>query len=162
MELDVVHCGDCLDILPTLPDASIDAVITDPPYPHIKRDYGYWTEAEWWELIVEGVVPEVRRVLSVLRRCGLRGSADGSVSRSRRREASADASLLHRPAAKSWIDGSMLGWADPGGPGDGPATGRISQGGRQVRSARVVPAQLAGRQPVPRKPVLPCPASRAE
>jgi DNA modification methylase len=61
--IDTVVCGDCLDILPTIPDASIDAVITDPPYPHIKRDYGTWTEAEWWEMVVEGVVPEVRRVL---------------------------------------------------------------------------------------------------
>lgn len=58
----VIH-GDCLDVLPTLPDASVDAVITDPPYPHIKRDYGYWTTEEWWALVVEGVVPEVRRIL---------------------------------------------------------------------------------------------------
>lgn len=58
----IVH-GDCLDILLTLPDESIDAVITDPPYPHIKRDYGYWTTEEWWALIVKGVVPEVRRIL---------------------------------------------------------------------------------------------------
>lgn len=58
----VIH-GACLDILPTIPDASVDAVITDPPYPHIRRDYGNWTEAEWWEMVVEGVVPEVRRVL---------------------------------------------------------------------------------------------------
>ena len=63
MDIDTVVCGDCLDILPTIPDASIDAVIKDPPYPHIKRDYGTWTEAEWWEMVVEGVVPEVRRVL---------------------------------------------------------------------------------------------------
>ncbi|MFG2412328.1 DNA-methyltransferase [Streptomyces goshikiensis] len=27
-----LHLGDCLDILPTIPDASIDAIITDPPY----------------------------------------------------------------------------------------------------------------------------------
>jgi DNA modification methylase len=27
-----LHLGDSLDILPTLPDASVDAVITDPPY----------------------------------------------------------------------------------------------------------------------------------
>ena len=30
--LDVVHLGDCLDILPSIPDASVDCVITDPPY----------------------------------------------------------------------------------------------------------------------------------
>ena len=28
----VLHCGDCLDIMPTLPDASVDAIIADPPY----------------------------------------------------------------------------------------------------------------------------------
>jgi len=63
MKLDTIVVGDCLDVLPTIPDQSVDAVITDPPYPHIKRDYGYWTVEEWWELIVEGVIPEVRRIL---------------------------------------------------------------------------------------------------
>jgi DNA modification methylase len=61
--LDTIVCGDCLDILSTIPDQSVDAVIADPPYPHIRRDYGYWTAEEWWALIVEGVVPEVRRIL---------------------------------------------------------------------------------------------------
>ena len=27
-----LHHGDCLDVLRSLPDASIDAVVTDPPY----------------------------------------------------------------------------------------------------------------------------------
>lgn len=27
-----LHLGDCLDILPTLADASVDAIVTDPPY----------------------------------------------------------------------------------------------------------------------------------
>lgn len=27
-----LHCGDCLDILPTLPAQSVDTIITDPPY----------------------------------------------------------------------------------------------------------------------------------
>ncbi len=63
MQSDTIVCRDCLDVLPTIPDQSIDAVITDPPYPCIERDYGYWTVEEWWELIVEGVIPEVRRIL---------------------------------------------------------------------------------------------------
>lgn len=54
--------GDCLEVLKTLPDASIDAVITDPPYPEIDRAYGRWTEGEWWELMM-GVCREVRRIL---------------------------------------------------------------------------------------------------
>jgi len=59
----VPQCMDAVEFLALLPDASIDAVITDPPYPCIKRDYGYWTVEQWWELIVDGVVPQVRRVL---------------------------------------------------------------------------------------------------
>jgi hypothetical protein len=55
--------GDCLEYLRTLESGSADCVITDPPYPEIDRPYGRWTEAEWWELIVEGMIPEVRRVL---------------------------------------------------------------------------------------------------
>jgi hypothetical protein len=58
----MLHCGDCLVVLPTLADASVDCVVTDPPYPHIKRSYGHWTEAEWFALM-DRVVPECRRVL---------------------------------------------------------------------------------------------------
>jgi site-specific DNA-methyltransferase (adenine-specific) len=37
-----LHHGDCLDILPTIPDKSIDAIITDPPYPDYHVDlYGF-------------------------------------------------------------------------------------------------------------------------
>ena len=54
--------GDCLDVLRALPDASFDAVVTDPPYPCIRRDYGYWTEAEWFGLM-DPVVEQCRRVL---------------------------------------------------------------------------------------------------
>ena len=55
--------GNCLDILPTIPDQSINAVITDSPYPEIQRDYGRLTEAEWFSLM-QSVVSEVRRVLT--------------------------------------------------------------------------------------------------
>lgn len=58
-----LHCGDCLDWLPSLADQSVDLVLCDPPYPEIDRPYGRWTEAEWWSLIVEGVIPHVRRIL---------------------------------------------------------------------------------------------------
>jgi hypothetical protein len=57
-----VRAGDCRDVLPTLPDASFDACICDPPYPMIKRPYGMLTEAEWFDLM-RAVVPEVRRLL---------------------------------------------------------------------------------------------------
>lgn len=57
-----LHCGDCLDILPTIADASVDCVISDPPYPMIKRDYGMMTEAAWFEMMQE-VVRQSRRIL---------------------------------------------------------------------------------------------------
>jgi DNA modification methylase len=57
-----LYCGDCLDILPTLEAASVDCVITDPPYPMIKRDYGITTEVAWMEMM-KALIPEVRRVL---------------------------------------------------------------------------------------------------
>jgi DNA modification methylase len=31
-EVELYH-GDCLEVLPTIPSQSVDAVITDPPYP---------------------------------------------------------------------------------------------------------------------------------
>ena len=58
----ILHCGDCLEVLPTLAAQSVDAVICDPPYPEISREYGRMTEAEWWALMM-GVCAEVRRVL---------------------------------------------------------------------------------------------------
>jgi DNA modification methylase len=57
-----LHHGDCVDILPTLPGASFDAIITDPPYPEISREYGRMTEADWLDMM-QTLVPELRRVL---------------------------------------------------------------------------------------------------
>jgi len=54
--------GDCVKRLPEIPSESVDAVITDPPYPEIKRDYGKWTVDEWWEMM-RPVVAETRRIL---------------------------------------------------------------------------------------------------
>jgi DNA modification methylase len=54
--------GEALDLLRALPSASIDSVVTDPPYPCIDREYGRWTEAEWFALM-DPVVEECRRVL---------------------------------------------------------------------------------------------------
>ncbi len=59
-----LHEGDCLDILPSIPDGSIDAVVTDPPYAEIDRDYGRLTEPQWHALM-DRVVQETFRVLKV-------------------------------------------------------------------------------------------------
>ena len=57
-----LHHGDCVDILPSIPPQSVDAVITDPPYPEIKRAYGKLTVDEWWDLMMV-VCKETRRIL---------------------------------------------------------------------------------------------------
>jgi hypothetical protein len=57
-----LYCDDCRNVLPMLPDACIDCVLCDPPYPCISRSYGYWTEEEWFALM-RPVVRECRRVL---------------------------------------------------------------------------------------------------
>lgn len=54
--------GDCRSIMAEMPDASVDAVVTDPPYAEIDRAYGRLTEADWHALM-DAVVPEVRRIL---------------------------------------------------------------------------------------------------
>lgn len=58
-----LYHGDAIEVLKTLPDSSIDAIISDPPYPEIDRDYGRFTEPEWHDLM-HGVVDESRRVLT--------------------------------------------------------------------------------------------------
>lgn len=57
-----LECGDAVKFLESLPDNSVDAIITDPPYPEIDRDYGRLTEREWEDLM-GGVLRESRRVL---------------------------------------------------------------------------------------------------
>lgn len=57
-----LHHGDCLAWLDTLPAESIDAVICDPPYAEIDRDYGRMTEAQW-EVFAHALVRKSLRVL---------------------------------------------------------------------------------------------------
>lgn len=57
----LIH-GDCREELPKLASSSVDAVITDPIYPEIDREYGRITEAEWHDLM-KIVVTECRRIL---------------------------------------------------------------------------------------------------
>lgn len=58
-----LYNGDCLEVLPTLEAGSVDAVITDPPYAEIQRDYGRLTQDQWWTLMM-GTCAEMRRVLT--------------------------------------------------------------------------------------------------
>jgi DNA modification methylase len=52
----------CEEALPKIPSSSVDAIITDPQYPEIDRDYGRMTEAQWWDMMMV-VCREARRIL---------------------------------------------------------------------------------------------------
>lgn len=54
--------GDCRKMLKTLPAASVDLVLADPPYPEVDREYGRLSEPDWHSLMRD-VVRECRRVL---------------------------------------------------------------------------------------------------
>ena len=60
-----LYLGDCLDVMRGMPDKSVDAIITDPPY-GIGLSYASYddTEKNWYRLM-EGFIPEARRVASV-------------------------------------------------------------------------------------------------
>jgi site-specific DNA-methyltransferase (adenine-specific) len=57
-----LYHGDVRAVVADMPDASFDAVVTDPPYPEIGRAYGRLTQGAWRKLM-ESVVAQVRRVL---------------------------------------------------------------------------------------------------
>ena len=54
--------GDCRKEMKKIDKASVDVIITDPPYPCIGKDYGAMTEAAWMDMM-KTVVAECRRVL---------------------------------------------------------------------------------------------------
>ena len=60
-----LHCADCLDILPSLPPASVDVIVTSPPY-NLGVDYSAYgdrrTEADYLDWMVR-VAAALRRVL---------------------------------------------------------------------------------------------------
>jgi DNA modification methylase len=48
--------GDCLDVLPTLADGSVDLTVTSPPYDNLRTYNGSlndWSEAKWKAIIAE-------------------------------------------------------------------------------------------------------------
>jgi DNA modification methylase len=57
-----VMLGDCRALMRRLPDASIDAIVCDPPYPGINREYGKFPAHEWHALMDE-VCEQAMRVL---------------------------------------------------------------------------------------------------
>ena len=57
-----IQNGDCVELLANIDPASIDAVVTDPPYPEVSRDYGRMSEAEW-HTMMDATVIHIKRVL---------------------------------------------------------------------------------------------------
>ena len=60
-----LHTGDCLAILPTLPDNSVDLILTDPPYYKVKGDAWdrQWATATEYLAWLDNVLAEFARVL---------------------------------------------------------------------------------------------------
>jgi DNA modification methylase len=57
-----IHHGDCREEMAKIDAESVDAIVCDPPYPEIDRDYGRLTEPQWHGLM-DAVVAQCRRVL---------------------------------------------------------------------------------------------------
>jgi DNA modification methylase len=61
----MIHLGDCLDIMASMEDSSVDAVFTDPPY-NAGKDYGEEVDdslPEWtYRRFMRDVVEECKRV----------------------------------------------------------------------------------------------------
>jgi adenine-specific DNA-methyltransferase len=62
----VIHCGDCVDFMrESVPDASVDLVLTDPPYFRVKDEPWdrQWASAEAFLAWVDELCVEWRRIL---------------------------------------------------------------------------------------------------
>ena len=63
-DLGRAYCADSLKLLPKLPDASVDLVVTSPPYAlHFKKEYGNADQREY----VEWFLPFGREILRLLK-----------------------------------------------------------------------------------------------
>jgi site-specific DNA-methyltransferase (cytosine-N4-specific) len=63
-DLGACYCADALDFLPTLPAASVDLVVTSPPYAlHFKKEYGNADQHEY----VDWFLPFAREFKRVLK-----------------------------------------------------------------------------------------------
>ncbi len=63
LQPNVIRCGDCLEILPTFPDESVDLIITSPPYADSRRKtYGGIHPSRYVEWFLP-ISSELKRVL---------------------------------------------------------------------------------------------------
>ena len=65
-----LYLGDCLDIMRTMPDKSVDFVFTDPPY-NVRKDYGTYkdnlSDADYlaWSTTIIGEIKRVARAACI-------------------------------------------------------------------------------------------------
>lgn len=57
-----LYLANFLDVLPSIPSGTVDAIICDPPYAEVNRPYGKLSEAEWFDLMIR-LCGESRRIL---------------------------------------------------------------------------------------------------
>ncbi len=58
----IIYCGDCREILPKIPDKSIDLVLTDPPY-GVGIEYGLYTDdQETLKQMIPEFLPQLKRI----------------------------------------------------------------------------------------------------
>ena len=63
LELNKIYHGDCLDVMKTFPDNSIDLIITSPPYAERRKStYGGIKESEYVDWFLP-IASEIKRVL---------------------------------------------------------------------------------------------------
>lgn len=65
--LNLIH-GDCLEVMKTIPDRSIDFILTDPPYGTIKNAPSTWDKSKtYWDTIIDNdkMFYECERILRV-------------------------------------------------------------------------------------------------
>jgi len=66
MEIDTIVHGDCLEVMQTFPDKSVDLIVTDPPY-GVGLDYGeYQDTQDNLKMIIDGFMPEALRVAKIV------------------------------------------------------------------------------------------------
>ena len=68
METNKIICGDCLDVMLTIPDNSVDLILTSPPYFNAK-DYSKYKSIDEYLEIMKRCFIEGERVLKPSRMC---------------------------------------------------------------------------------------------
>lgn len=69
MDLNQIYLGDCMDLIPEIPDGSIDAILTDPPY-GVKYQSNWCAEGPRFDPLLNddtpctGWIPEGYRILA--------------------------------------------------------------------------------------------------